>query len=102
MPLAFQSRRDAVVVRSLSGTSDMVVGAALLAVGNQRVDAALPLVPRLLTHADRGIRLAAPQALAAFGSNARAYLPDLQKALDTETDGMVRDTLEGAIQAINQ
>jgi HEAT repeats len=98
----FVPRRDAVVASALSGTSETLLQVGVIATGNQHIESALPLVAPLLKHQDAAVRGAAAQALAAFGSKARSYVPALQAALANESDDLVRSTLQGAINAIVQ
>ena len=72
----------------------------MLAVGNQRVASLLPNVVKSLSHDRPEVRIAAAQAVPAFGSRASPYLQQLQRALASETDAIARKTIEGAISQL--
>jgi len=100
VPPAFDARRDAVFARAFGDPSSQVIQGAAFAVGKHRIAALLPRVVPLLTHDAKAVRVEAAQSVAAFGPQARAYLPDLERALDAETDEMARNALQGAINVI--
>jgi HEAT repeat protein len=95
-------RRQEILERALTDSSPGVLQFAVTGAGRMKLARALPRLVELLTHPDRGIRIAAPQALANYGRDAAAYLPQLQVALASEKDDLVRRTLEGAIRAIQK
>jgi hypothetical protein len=95
-------RRQEILAQALMDSSPSVIQFAVMGAGSMKLSPALPRLVELATHPDRGIRAAVPQALAAYGAEAVPYLPQLQKALASEQDDVVRKTLEGAIRVIQK
>lgn len=90
----------AVLEKALSDTHPAPVQAALIGVSEQHINALLPKAVTLLSHKRHEIRTTAAQTVAAFGAEARVYIPQLQTALANETDVIAKKSLEGALRVI--
>ena len=88
-PLRRDLLRDA-----LSDPGEGVVAQAVRGLGALRDQSSMELIGARLTHEDRNVRLAAANALANFGRAAQPFLGRVEAAAKTESDPIVRKTLE--------
>jgi hypothetical protein len=95
--------QEAVVLKALADPSPGVVQFAVTGAGRMAIRGALPtLADLLMSHDDRGVRLVAAQAFAAYGAAAREYVPTLRIAASAERDPIVRKTLEGTLALLDK
>lgn len=87
---------------ALSDPSPAVCQAALLGVGMQRIVSLLPKAAEFLAHDDVALRISAAQALVAFGRDAQRYVPQINAALESESNSLARSTFASAIVQINR
>ena len=95
-------RSQEIVTRALADPASEVVQFAVMGIGRMKPPTALPSVVDMLKHNEQRVRLAAAQAVAAYGAAARPYLPQLREALAAERDEITRKTLEGTIGLIQK
>lgn len=103
-PQSSASAADSHVIleKALADSDPGVIQFALLGVERQHINALLPKVVALLAHERHAIRTTAAQTVAAFGAEARVYIPQLQAALGNETDFIAKKSLEGALRVIKR
>jgi HEAT repeat protein len=95
-------RRGEILARALADPAPGVVQFAVTGIGRMRAPDGLRLVVDMLRHSERGVRVAAAQAVAAYGAAAKPYLPQLREALAVERDEITRKTLESTIGLIEK
>jgi HEAT repeat protein len=91
---------EAILESALGESSPSVLQPAIMGVARLRLQRALPRLVELLAHASAAVRMGAAQAVAGFGRAAVSSLPALRQALNQEQDPVVRQTLQGAIEAV--
>jgi len=96
------STRTDLLLDALNDESPAVVAQAARGVGNMRLPEGLPRILNLLAHKDRNVRLVVAQALAEYGTAAVPFLGELRMAVLSETDGITKKTLEGAIRVLER
>ena len=94
--------REALLRRALSDADRSVLQYAVMGAGEARLSDTLPRLAELLSHSDRSVRLNAVQAIAVQGQAAEAYRPQLEQALGSETDQVVRKSIEGALTTMSR
>ena len=92
-----------VILAALNDAAAGVVQFAAMGSGRLLIPNALPrLADLMVSHGDRGVRLAAVQAIARYGRAAAEQLPLLRVALASESDSVVRQTIEGTISVLER
>jgi HEAT repeat protein len=81
---------------------EAVAFAAIEALGASRNAAAVPVLVRLLAHANEFMRLRAAQSLGRIGSTARMAHEDLARALAAERSPHVAETMRRALRSLGR
>jgi HEAT repeat protein len=93
-------RPDAVLVKALDDSSPFVIQFALRGIVRFRIAQALPKLAALLGDDRSEVRLAMPDALAAFGAEAAPYVEALRKAASLESDPILKAGILRAVDTI--
>lgn len=102
--VAPETRRivNTLLMKALNDASFGVVETALRDVARRKLPGSLEEAMRLLQHPAYQVRMAAAQAVASFGREARDYLPRLRQAAEAETDEITRKTILGTISVVER
>lgn len=95
------ARRDAVLNKALQDQEPDVIAYGVMGFAGSSRPAPLVAIAAFLKHPDKNVRLQAAQTLSSRGISAKEYLPQLENALASESDPIVRDTIRAAIRTLS-
>jgi hypothetical protein len=91
---------QALFLNALHNPNPAIAQYGVRGLGRMRNSDALPAIASLLSGGDRGVRMAAAQALSGYGKLAVPYLALLEAAAAQEIDEATRNTMIGAVQRV--